>query len=143
MTHMGHEVSTRDINRNTERKDKIMKLTHHCTRAQVTRTIDIENGPVIPMPYSVAGKMFRVERLSIRYDLEPDGWRKSRYGTNVSGTVLKKDGTDSKSEHSSEFLSSVPHWISDIAEAFKPQGQLTLPEVDKMDNPAPLPYTLR
>lgn len=73
---------------------------------QISRKAALANGPVLPMAYSSTGKTFRVKRVTVKYVYQGGEWvAASRFSVDLSGPVLKKDGTDSKSWHTSH-----PEW---------------------------------
>lgn len=69
---------------------------------RIKRTAILDDGPVVPMAYSSTGKRFRVERVTVEYHYKDGKWViGSHFAVDMSGTVLKKDDTDSKNWHTS------------------------------------------
>lgn len=73
-----------------------MKLTTESARAQVVRSVTVEDGPVLSMTYSTTGKKYRVDRISITYRWVDGEWKvSSPWSVDLIGVVLKKDGSES------------------------------------------------
>lgn len=78
-----------------------MRITVKSANATMTRRILVTDGPVLRQPHSTTGKKFQVERITIDYRLEGGSWVvKHAADVTLGGTVLKKDGTASKVDHS-------------------------------------------
>ncbi len=119
-----------------------MKITTESSRAEITRRFIItENQPVVPMAYSRNGKKVRIERGAITYYWTDGAWTvKDRYGTNLVGIVLKKDGSDSMNEHTrnpgdhwnnpaadlADKLADGWQWLAPIIELLRPTGNVTM-----------------
>ena len=107
-----------------------MELIHSHTSVTVRRTVNIIGGPVVDMAYSHPPKQFRVESVIIAYELNAAGvWVWDKWGTTASGTVLRKDGTDSKNKHRRDYYEGLPPWLKRIAEGLLPVGCVDLPFV--------------
>lgn len=119
-----------------------MKLTEpRAATALFTRRINVAEGPVHPMAYSSTGKTFRVERVGIDYNLAKDGtWQVVRESSVwVTGTVLKKDGSDSRNDHTRTpradpgtwgapvTFTGEWEWLNSLIDAARPVGAVTLP----------------
>jgi len=87
----------------------------------------------LPMPYSQAGKTYRVEHLSVTYTQRGGSW--TAQTVQLSGTVLKKDGSDSKTftrhdawgwEQRSEL-----GFVRAIVDGFRPVGSVELPSISE------------
>jgi hypothetical protein len=106
---------------------------HDRTDVEVTRYVNLVDGPVRPQPYSSAGRRYRVDRVQIKFTLgEGAAWR--AVSVTLSGTVLKKDGTDSKNDardhaYGWDDSGTTPdlHWLRDLVDRIRPIGRPTLP----------------
>lgn len=102
---------------------------HDHSNIEVTRHINVIDGEVRPQPYSSAGRKYRVSKVIVefRWAPIPTGWKVS--GANLSGTVLKADGSDSKNdarEHVSTY-DTPPMWLDELIDAVRPVGAVELP----------------
>lgn len=110
-----------------------MRITTNDSDATIRRYATVDNGPVIPQSYSTSGKMLRVERITIEYRLVGGSWL-VEHGNNITlaGTVLKKDGTDSKVNHAGppnyrawrNRDEELP-WLAEIVNRLRPYGVST------------------
>ncbi len=123
-----------------------MKISTVRTDSTVIRGFVItDDTPVVPMTYSHPPKQVRIERGTIRYTWQDGAWKvKNAWAIKLTGPVLKKDGTDSKNEHTRnpangydqcvhdsghEWIATEGwEWLADIVTALRPTGALTLPE---------------
>lgn len=118
-----------------------MKFTDNGHNARYIRRISVADGPVHPMAYSQTGKVFRVDHVEIRYTLDPESghwdWN-SRSDINLTGPVLKKDGSDSRNFHTRHpgckynpyRLAEDYAWVGKLIEDARPIGEVHLPEVN-------------
>jgi hypothetical protein len=100
---------------------------HNNTDLEVTRTINVTDGPVRPQPYSSVGRKYRVSRAIITYRWIAGAWNIA--GVKLSGTVLKADGSDSKND-AREHLSTYgtrPTWLAKLIDGLRPVGVPELP----------------
>lgn len=106
-----------------------MKLKDVATHAKITRTVEIEpeGAPVLPLEYSLDGKRFRVTLLAITYTWTAGRWTTDSYSSvQMSGPVLKKDGTDSKNSHTRyPYYGWLGHpdmypWLGTVIDALRP-----------------------
>lgn len=124
-----------------------MQITHSQTRTRTLRRFTVEDGPVLPQPYSSAGRRFRVERVTLEYTLDGTFGDWTFAAAQVGGTVLKKDGTDSANQHDSSVYSydirdrkSRWGWLAQAIDTFRPTGTADYPvrsfsvEVDDLES---------
>jgi hypothetical protein len=105
----------------------MITYVHDNTDLEVTRTINVIDGPVRPQPYSSVGRKYRVSRAIITYRWTAGAWKVA--GVKLFGTVLKADGSDSKNdarEHLSRF-DTPPMWLDDLTTGLRPVGVPELP----------------
>lgn len=126
-----------------------MKITSQNTHATVTRSFTIDaDRPVVDMAHSSPPKKVRISRGVIRYDYEDGRWIVGGgYSIDISGTVLKQDGADSKNDHkrkpgedwkatraagayvpSEEFT-----WLRPIINLLRPAGAVALVKLAKAE----------
>lgn len=100
---------------------------HDHSNIDVVRHVNVIDGEVRPQPYTSAGRKYRVERAVIKYYYSSGDWRLS--GAVLLGTVLKKDGTDSKNDAREQVshFDTPPMWLSNLVDGIRPQGGPTLP----------------
>lgn len=112
-----------------------MKLKDTATHAKITRTVEIEpeGAPVLPLEYSLDGKRFRVTLLTITYTWTAGKWVADSYSSvQMSGRVLKKDGSDSKNNHTRYPAYGWPTapdmypWLDTIINALRPTTDMIL-----------------
>ncbi|THA72519.1 hypothetical protein E6R60_26685 [Streptomyces sp. A0642] len=105
-----------------------MELIHNDTRHQITRSVNVADGPVLPHPHS-STKRFRLTNLVITFALVGKEWRPQ--SVEASGPVLKADGTDSKTTWGAHIhgwkANSDWAFIHKIIEGLRPTGSATLP----------------
>lgn len=128
-----------------------MKYTDRSTSSSITRRINIEDGPVLPMAYSSTGKTFRVDHVDLPYVMTEDGTWQILYAVSidVSGTVLKKDGSDGQNRHSrwptgctSRYNEPVRfegewEWVGQLIDAARPEGTVIFPPLERVDLDSP------
>lgn len=106
-----------------------MKVSTMTTHMVITRRFTITEGlPVIPMAYCDPRKDVRIDRGVIKYTWEDGGWKvRDAWAIDLIGSVLKKDGTDSKNTHSRHPEDSY-HWKLGLPgrEWVAPEGYLWL-----------------
>ncbi len=121
-----------------------MKITTQSSHAEITRRFTItENQPIVPFAYADQPKKVRVERGHIIYRLIDGAWKvQNSYSVTVGGTVLKKDGSDSKLDHRrsadtvpcsglrgadlTEKLTDDFQWLAPIINLLRPTGDVTM-----------------
>jgi hypothetical protein len=121
-----------------------MKYTDDSTTATYTRRINITDGPVHGQAYSTTGRQFRAERITIPYALTDAGtWEVySAWAIDITGVVLRKDGSDSQNTHSRKPDSANRYreplrfegewaWVGELIDAARPEGRVTLPPMIK------------
>lgn len=118
-----------------------MRVTTQNTRVEITRIFKItEDHPVVGMAYARTPKKVRIERGTIKYTWCDGSWGVSNnYDVEVSGVVLKKDGSDGLNTHSrhmpgkwdngQDAYGSWP-WISEIIDLLRPTGELSMTTLD-------------
>lgn len=112
-------------------------IRHH---GRITRSFTIENGPTLPCAHT--SKRFQAERITIAWELGRGGdWVvTSRYSIDVSGSVLKKDGTPGRVSHTRFpggewtghgliIFTAGWEWIGELIVQNAPIGKITLPAV--------------
>lgn len=112
-----------------------MKITQTRRADQIVRTFDIEDGPVLPFPYSSAGKTFRVKQVTIVYRNHGNSpWEvEGIFSISITGPVLKKDGTEGKeifngrpeSDALTAGLLSHYQWLRELIDLARPSGRST------------------
>ena len=110
-----------------------MKVSQTDRTDKITRSFDIEDGPVLPFPYSRAGKTFRVKTVVIEYTSRGGGGAWAIQGTfsvQLTGPVLRKDGTEGKETYngrpeSDAALGDLPHyrWLRSLIGVARPYGK--------------------
>ena len=119
-----------------------MKVTSGHDSRRITRRFTIEaDQPVVAMAYSNPPKKVVIERGEINYtfDSEIGRWvAKDGWAITVAGTVLKKDGTPSKNDHSrraadkyfqgqSEYVPAEGwEWLQLIIDLLRPTGHVSM-----------------
>jgi hypothetical protein len=112
-----------------------VKLKDTATHAEITRSVEIEpeGAPVLPLEYSLDGKRFRVTLLTVTYTWTAGKWVADSYSSvQMSGRVLKKDGTDSKNNHTRYPAYGWPAaqdmypWLDTIIDALRPTTDMIL-----------------
>ncbi len=117
-----------------------MKISTNSVRAVITRHFTIETDhPVVPMAYSTASRKVRIEGGTIRYTWADRAWVTGEWNIDITGSVLKKDGTPGKSDHTrhpetakgySTFRNYTPaegwEWMGEIVDLLRPDGNATL-----------------
>lgn len=102
---------------------------------RIKRVVRIQDGPVVPMAYSLSGRQFRVEWIQVEYKWDGDRWAvDSSFGVDLGGYVLKKDGEPSKNWHVSN-----PDWdyktktfaeryefVQKVVDLLRPDGELAM-----------------
>jgi len=106
-----------------------MELTHRSTSQQIIQRIGVVDGPVLPMPGSNTGKVYRVEYLLVTYVQRDGSWATQR--VQLSGTVLKRDGSDSKAFTKDDAWDWRKRpgleFASTIVDGFRPVGTVEFP----------------
>lgn len=100
---------------------------HERTVIEVTRHVNLIDGPVRPQPHSRSGRKYRVERVIIHYGWIDGVWKVT--GAKLLGTVLKADGSDSKND-AREHVSCYdipPAWLDELIDGLRPVGDLEMP----------------
>ncbi len=105
--------------------------------AAYTRFVTVEDGPIHRQAHSLNGKEFRVERVVIQYTLKDGRWDiDSSYAVSLGGTVLKKDGSDSRVAHSRHpeiadwrnvHFTGEWEWVQQLVDALRPTGDPEVP----------------
>jgi len=118
-----------------------MKVTTQSTTARIIRRYAIADGPIVAMAYSNPPKNIRVTGGNIEYTLKDGDWVvKDSFAASVNGIVLKKDGTDSKNNHSRNagedwnasyragrlVIAEGWEWLQEIIDLLRPNGDLTM-----------------
>lgn len=121
-----------------------MKVTTMTTQMVVTRQFTItEDNPVVGMAYSSPPKKMIVDRGVIKYTWEDGGWKvRDAWSIDLTGDVLKKDGTRSKNVHtrnpeddynwklgfsSREWVAPEGYqWLESIVALLRPGGDLSM-----------------
>jgi hypothetical protein len=119
-----------------------MKVTSGQDSQRITRRFTIEaDQPVVAMAYSNPPKKVVIERGSIDYTFDSESGRwvaKDAWAITVAGTVLKKDGTPSKNDHSrraqEKYLRGqreyIPaegwEWLQLIIDLLRPTGHVSM-----------------
>jgi len=100
---------------------------HDHSHMQVTRNVNVTDGQIRPQPYSLAGRTYRVEYVVITYSYVAWGW--ATKGIQMSGTVLRKDGSDSKNDARESIYNSegAPEWLAGLIDGIRPVGVPVLP----------------
>ena len=126
-----------------------MKVTESRTRREIVNTFNIQDGAVLAMRHSSIDRKYRVERVTITYTFVPEknAWIvQSGFNVELLGTVLKKDGSDSKNDHRTyapyDALSNplkYPHldWLFDIIDMAQPVGVPNQMKVRGVEIPNP------
>jgi hypothetical protein len=93
----------------------------HNDRPTVNRHATITDGPIVSAQRA-DNKMMRVERVKITYQYSRDSarWVASKYCIDVSGYVLKKDGSNSLMDATVRYYREQPYWLIAIVEALRP-----------------------
>ena len=110
-----------------------MEFTHRFTHGTIKRAFDVTDGPVMAHPNSSTGKKIKVTHCSVTFKREGDVWEVDGWtGLSISGTVLKKDGTEGRetwggSVHYSWEKRAEYNWLRTLIDAVRPEGALTLP----------------
>jgi hypothetical protein len=120
-----------------------MKYTDNRSASTIVRCIDIEDGPIHKQAYSTAGRLFRADRIAIKYYLADTGtWEvQSSYEISITGTVLKKDGSDSQNGHTRRPESVNRYgepsrfegewaWVGELIDRARPEGLVVLPSLE-------------
>jgi hypothetical protein len=112
-----------------------VKLKDTATHAKITRSMEIEpeGAPVLPLEYSRDDKRFRVTRITITYTWTAGRWTNDSYAAvQMTGPVLKKDGTDSKNDHTRYPAYGWPRdpdmypWLTAIVDLLRPTTDMIL-----------------
>lgn len=113
-----------------------MKVSTQQSTAKIKRWVRVDNGPVHAQAYSSSGKRFRVELVTIEYAWKNGEWViDSSFAVSLTGTVLKKDGTDSKVTHSghpeykswnSREYGDEFEWLNEVIEILRPRADLSM-----------------
>lgn len=112
-----------------------MEFVHDHTHGEVTRRVNVIDGPVMPHPSSVSGKKIKVYRVSVTYVLDKnDGtWVVPSWSrVSMGGTVLRKDGSLGKETWGGGVAygwdkSSAYGWLRQLVDAMRPEGTPVLP----------------
>jgi hypothetical protein len=118
----------------TQTEEQTMELTNESDKCRIVRSVTVADGPALPRPYSSAGKLFRVENITVHYVLDEDFWTAHRWAIAVRGPELKKDGSDSKNVYDGVPPSrwdKDPQWgfLRSVIDALRPTGTVGLPTV--------------
>lgn len=117
-----------------------MKISTRNTAATVVRRFTIETDcPIVGMAYASRPRKVRIVRGSINYIWNGQEWIvKDAWSIEVSGPVLKNDGTDSKNDHTRRpddiyrfrgqamELTEEFEWLYPIIDLLRPVGTLAL-----------------
>lgn len=121
-----------------------MKVSTTNSQMTVTRQFTItEDNPVIGMAYSSPPKKVIVDRGVIKYTWEDGGWKvRDAWSIDLTGDVLKKDGTRSENAHSRhpeddydwrlgfpsrEWVAPEDYrWLESIVTLLRPNGDLSM-----------------
>lgn len=126
-----------------------MKVTESDTRREIVSVFDVEGGPVLPMEHSTIDRKYRVEKVKVTYKFstEKNAWIvQSGFHVELSGTVLKRDGSDSKNYHQVHVPYGAlreplkyPHldWLFDIVDMAQPVGVPNQMKVRGVEIPNP------
>lgn len=108
-----------------------MKITAPHNAQTIKRSVKVEDGPVLEQGTSNTGKKFRVEFIMITYTWsQSHGWDVQH--VDVSGNVLKKDGTPSQAftkqwAYNWDKPGSQYHVIAPVILGLRPVGNVGLP----------------
>lgn len=99
------------------------------------RSVNIINGPVMPHPNSSTGKRIRVGQATVTYTLDRSSgeWTADSWSNvSISGTVLRKDGTEGKETWGGNVAygwDKDPRydWLRKLIDAMRPEGAPALP----------------
>lgn len=102
----------------------------HTDHPTVNRHAIVTDGPIVSA-HRADGKLMRVERVRITYQWSSGNqlWNASKYSTDVSGPVLKKDGTDSQLDATIRYYGETPAWIAEIVDRLRPHGLPVIPVI--------------
>lgn len=109
-----------------------MKISQTGRTDRIERTFDIEDGPVLPFPYSAAGKQYRVKQVEITYHSRGGGgaWHiEGTFSINLTGPVLKKNGDEGKEIYNGrpeiDALREPAHyqWLRNLIDVARPAGK--------------------
>jgi hypothetical protein len=88
-----------------------MKVTSQNSYTETKRYFDVEDGPLVDAEYFSPPKKVRVNRGCITYTWQDGEWIvPNAWAVEVSGPVLKKDGTASKAEHARRAKERPRNW---------------------------------
>jgi hypothetical protein len=91
----------------------------HTDLFQIDRHAAIIDGPIVSAQRQ-DGKMMRVERIRISYRWI-GAWKTDKYSVDISGPVLKKDGTDSQLDATIHYwYGAQPEWVRAIIDGLRP-----------------------
>jgi hypothetical protein len=77
-----------------------MKVTSQDLHTETKQYFRVEDGPLVDAAYFNPPKKVRITSGVITYAWQDGEWVvRNAWSVKVSGTVLKKDGTDSKADH--------------------------------------------
>lgn len=126
-----------------------MKISTMNSQMVVTRQFAItKDNPVVGMAYSSPPKKMIVDRGVIRYTWKDGGWKvRDAWSIDLTGDVLKKDGTRSKNVHtrcpdddwklgfpSREWVAPEDYrWLEAIVALLRPTGDVVLTTCHKWD----------
>lgn len=101
-----------------------MKIKTGSTRMETVRHfVIVEDCPIVPMAYARPPKEVRIVRGYITYRWHRGEWNvQNDWSVSISGTVLKKDGTDSKNDHSRQGADWP--WLNEIIDLLRPAGNV-------------------
>ena len=109
-----------------------MEFIHDRTSQKVRRTVNVVDGPILVQSTSSTGRKFRAEHVILEFAAEMSGDWRLRHAS-VSGTVLKKDGSDSQVDCTNslyslrEITSPSYRWLVKLVEAMTPEGTPVFP----------------
>lgn len=119
-----------------------MKITDEGSWGTIIRKIAIKDGPIHDYALSPTGRKFQVEMVIVKYRLMVSGsWTFEGFAdVDISGPVLKKDGTPGQLWHNRhpeysgyganrEILPEY-QWVYDLAHAACPAGRPSLPALE-------------
>lgn len=107
-----------------------MEFVHDFTRGEVTRAVNVIDGPDVPVQYGKAGELFKVRRVRLGFESSGAEWVCT--SAVLTGFKLKKDGTESKVDHRRtdsrwDLQRGMRPWLDQLIGAVRPEGQLVLP----------------
>jgi len=112
-----------------------MEFVHDRTHGELTRRVNIIDGPVMAHPSSSTGKKIRVRNVSATFILDRNSgeWVVNSWSrAHMSGVVLRKDGSEGKETWDGSAAygwDKLPEyaWLRKLIDAMRPEGVPALP----------------